>query len=440
MLIKLSKVIFRLKNSSFVRNFFIVMSGTAIAQIIGYALSPIISRLFTPADFGIFGSFNSLVSIVAAGITLEYTQAIIIQKDKRDSMYLFILSCLCTLIIGLLCMIFCLISPSTIYSLMKCSGVWIIIFLIIAIITAGINSALQAWCIWSKAFKQTASSQVIRSFSSNGTQLGLGLIKGGAAGLIIANVIADILACINLFRVILPDILAYRKHINFNKLKKLAREYSDFPKYAATQNMITSLSSGLPVLMLTNYFGISIAGAYAFGVQILHAPMGLILRALRQVLLQKAGETHNRGGSLTSIYLKITIALFSLALLPSIILFIWAPQIFSFIFGTRWHMAGQFARYIILWMLFVFCNLPAVLFAQVIRIQQKILIYDLAMFAGRVSTLILGGLFLTALNTIIIFSLLGAAMNLFLILLVGYNVMKKESEMSWASVRNVLTK
>jgi len=62
------------------------------------------------------------------------------------------------------------------------------------------------------------------------------------------------------------------------------------------------------------------------------------------------------------------------------------------------------------------------------------------MFAGRVSTLILGGLFLTALNTIIIFSLLGAAMNLFLILLVGYNVMKKESEMSWASVRNVLTK
>jgi len=193
-------------------------------------------------------------------------------------------------------------------------------------------------------------------------------------------------------------------------------------------------------LMLTNYFGISIAGAYAFGVQILHAPMGLILRALRQVLLQKAGETHNRGGSLTSIYLKITIALFSLALLPSIILFIWAPQIFSFIFGTRWHMAGQFARYIILWMLFVFCNLPAVLFAQVIRIQQKILIYDLAMFAGRVSTLILGGLFLTALNTIIIFSLLGAAMNLFLILLVGYNVMKKESEMSWASVRNVLTK
>ena len=47
----------RLKKSSFVKNVLVVMSGTAAAQIIGFALTPIISRLFSPSDFGVFGSF-----------------------------------------------------------------------------------------------------------------------------------------------------------------------------------------------------------------------------------------------------------------------------------------------------------------------------------------------------------------------------------------------
>lgn len=440
MSISVNNTFLHFKQSAFIKNMLIVMSGTAIAQAIGFALTPVISRLFTPADFGIFGSFNSVATIIAAGVTLEYTQAIILQKDKEDAMHLFILSCLCTLIVGLICLIFCLLSPVTIYSLIKGNGIWIIILLIIAIVTAGINSALQAWCIWSKAFKKTASSQVIRSISANGIHLGWGLVKGSAVGLIVGAVIADIIACINLFRVILPDILSFRYHVRFAKLKQLAKEYRDFPMYAATQNIITTLSSGLPVLLLIHYFGVTVGGAYAFSVRVLLAPMALILRALRQVLLQKAGETQYKGGRLTSMYLRTTIGLFALASIPSVILIIWSPQIFSFLFGTEWHIAGQFARWLTLWMLAVFCNLPAVLFAQVIRIQHKVLIYDLMVLAGRTSVLILGGMFLSALSTIMFFSIFGAVMNLILILLVGYNIMKNESEMTWTNFRQYIDK
>jgi len=67
----------------------IVMSGTALAQIIGFALTPIISRLFTPADFGIFGSFSAIVGVVLAGITLDYSQAIMLPKEKNDALDLF---------------------------------------------------------------------------------------------------------------------------------------------------------------------------------------------------------------------------------------------------------------------------------------------------------------------------------------------------------------
>jgi O-antigen/teichoic acid export membrane protein len=221
-------------------------------------------------------------------------------------------------------------------------------------------------------------------------------------------------------------------------MRQLAKDYRDFPMYAASQNVINALSSGMPILLLTHFYGIVVAGAYAFGMRILVAPMGLVLSALRQVLFQKAGETQHQGGNLAPLYVKITAGLFAMAFVPSLVLFIWAPQLFTWIFGSQWHTAGEFARFLALWMMFVFCNLPAVLFARLIRIQRAIFIYDLVLLGARGAALMLGGLYLNELQTITLFSLVGAAMNAILIVLVGHAVMKKEGHCNWESIRNSL--
>ena len=398
-----------------------------MAQVVGFSLTPIISRLFSPSDFGILGSFNAVLNIIAAAATLEYTQAIILQRKKEDAINLFAVSCLCTLAVAFFTLIFCLLAPEIVHGIMKTEGIWLLLLLIIGIIVTGLNSACQVWCVRAKAFKHTSASQVIRSLSANGTQIGLGYLKIGAPGLIIANVLADILASLTLFRVLLPDLIALRPCIQWNRMKQLAIEYRDFPMYAATQNVVSTLSSGLPVLLLTQYYGITVGGAYAFGVRILQVPMGFILRPLRQVLLQKASETQLQKGNMIALYVKITVGLFAISILPTFILFIWAPKFFIWIFGSQWHMAGEFAKYLILWLMVAFCNPPAVLFAQVIRIQRTVLFYDLVVLATRILILVLGGMYLNEVHTIMLFSFVGSVLNLFLIFLVGYAVMKKEA-------------
>ncbi len=168
--------------------------------------------------------------------------------------------------------------------------------------------------------------------------------------------------------------------------------------------------------------------------------MGLILSPLRQVLFQKAAEIQHQEQSLASLYIKITAGLFTMAIFPSLVLYIGAPQIFTWVFGAQWHIAGDFARGLIVWLLFVFCNLPAVLFARLIRIQRAIFFYDLVLLAARTTALVLGGLYLSALNTVMLFSFVGAFMNLFLILFVGYFVKKKEVQVNLALMRNSLMK
>jgi O-antigen/teichoic acid export membrane protein len=299
------------------------------AQAIGFALTPVISRLFFPADFGIFGSFSAIAGIVAAGVTLEYTQAIMLPKEKEDALNLFLVSCLCTVAVSILCLAVCLLFPVTVHGWMNTEGAWVLALLVLATFATGLNSSCQAWCVRVKAFKETSASQVVRSLSSNGMQVGFGVLKGGATGLIISVILADILASINLIRVLPPELASLHRTIRWDRIKQLAKDYRDFPLYSASQNVVNALSSGLPVLLLTHYYGIVVAGVYAFGIRILLLPMGLVLRALRQVLFQKAGETLHREEALMPLYVKITAGLFAMILLPSVILIVWSPEIFE---------------------------------------------------------------------------------------------------------------
>jgi len=402
------------------------MTGTAVAQAIGFALTPIISRLFTPSDFGVFGSYDAVLTVIAAGVTLDYSQAIMLPKEKKDAINLFILSCVSVAVISISCLALCLLFPFYLQDIIKAPNTWVLALLVVAILVTGLNQSCQAWCVRVKAFKDTSASQVVRSLSSCGSQIGFGYFKGGSIGLIFSSILADLFASLNLLRVVFRDLWPSRREIQWVRMKQLAKEYRDFPVYSASMNVINSLSIGLPVLLLSHFYGIAVAGAYAFGMRIISAPMGFVLRALRQVLFQKAAETQSMGGRLMPLYVKITAGLFALAFFPTLVLFIWSPTLFIWIFGSQWHTAGDFARYLTLWMMFAFCNLPSVLFARVIRMQRDLFIFNLILLIARALVLILGGVYLSALQTIMLFSVLSAFMNIIFIVIVGFILMRKE--------------
>ena len=155
----------KVKTSVFFRNIFVVMAGTGIAQIISLRLAPVLSRLFTPSDFGIAGSFEAIASIIAAGVTLEYSQAIMLPKEKKDALGVLAVSFVCTVTVSLLALLFCLVTPATINGLMKTKGFWPPALLVLSAFINGLNYSCQAWAVRVKAFRQTSVSQIVRSFS-----------------------------------------------------------------------------------------------------------------------------------------------------------------------------------------------------------------------------------------------------------------------------------
>lgn len=409
------------KNSIFAKNVAVVMSGTAIAQVINFAMAPVISRFFTPSDFGIYGSFISVLAVVAAVVTLQYAQAVMLPKQDEDAANVLAVSMISVFVITLLSIFAVCLFPVKLLSLFKAPNAnWLLWLFPVGVFLSGINQSFQAWCIRRKAFKKTASSQMIRAGSVGALQIVSGFFRYGSGGLIAASVTADGIASLNLARQVFgTDKVLLRSSLAWKRIDRLAVEYRDFPIYSSTQNMMNALSNALPVLLLGYYYGIAVAGAYAFGFRILQAPMSFVLIALRQVLFQKASETYNHGGKLYPLYIKTTGGLLAMAIIPSVILFIWAPSIFSLIFGSKWFEAGIYARWLILWLTVLFCNLPSTLFAAILRQQRNLFFYEFVILLSRASALVAGGLLLSAKGTIILFSVFGCLLNVFYIFWIG---------------------
>jgi lipopolysaccharide exporter len=418
------------KPGSFFHNMSIVMSGTAIAQMIGFALMPVISRLFTSSEFGVYGSFMSVFAVLSTFVTLQYSQAIMLPKKKKAAMHLFFISCLSTALVTFLCVLVVVVSPSIIQKLIKAPDAGLLFLLPAATLVGGLNQSLQAWSVRVKAFKHTASSQIIGSLASSGTWLLAGMGQAGALGLAGGSVLASVLASLNLARVLLRDLRSAWRSATWERIMYLAAEFRDFPSFSAPQHLMNALSQGLPVLLLGHFYGIGVAGFYAFGMRVIEAPMQLVQTALRQVLFQKASETYNHGGNLKHLFLKTTVGLMAVALIPSVLLFVWAPQIFSWIFGGAWWDAGIFARWFTLWMFMAFCNVPSVLFARILRQQRNLFLYECVVLSSRTSILLVGGGYWSSLKTVVAFSVLGFVLNTALILWIGLLLFTKKNPVS----------
>ena len=70
--------------SEFSRNVLTLMTGTTIAQAIPIAISPILTRIYTPEDFGVFALYMAIASIIAVIATGRYEMAIMLPKEEED--------------------------------------------------------------------------------------------------------------------------------------------------------------------------------------------------------------------------------------------------------------------------------------------------------------------------------------------------------------------
>lgn len=410
--------IVRLFQSTFVRNVIIITTGTAGAQAVTMALSPVITRLYGPEAFGIMGTFNAMISIIIPISALTYPIAIVLPDSDQDAKGIIKLSLLITVILSILSILLLGFFNEPIVNVFNLDEISSFLYLIpIVIIFAGLMQVSEQWLIRTKQFSINARVTFLQSLIINGGKIGIGFFHPVSSVLVVMTAIGNGLRA--------GMMIAFAKKSNYEEvrtnqenksIKKLAKEYYDFPAFRAPEVFLNAVSNGLPVLMLTAFFGPAAAGFYSIGRTVLSMPSQLVGKSVGDVFYPRIAEAANNKEDITTLIKKATLVLGGVGFLPFSIVILFGPTLFSFVFGSDWVIAGEYARWIALWSFFGFMNRPSVQSLPVLNAQRFHLFYTIIMLVTRLGVLAIGYyLFSSDTIAIALFGISGAILNLGLI-------------------------
>jgi O-antigen/teichoic acid export membrane protein len=287
----------RILKSPFVRNVAVLSSGTILAQVITALATPVLSRIYGPAEFGILALFLSILAVAAEAVSARYESAVVLPKDDDDGANVLALACLVVLFTSLLSIAgVALFGQALAHRLDSPELTGFLWWIPLALFSVGIFRSMGQWATRKKRFSTISVTQVVRSIVIAVIQIVTGIAGIGASGLIGGRVAGEVSGTSMLW-VRMRDSLDLRRRVSWKRMKELAREYSDFPKFSLPQGVLNAFSQSIAAFLLVFFFDEAIVGIYAMSHRVLVLPMRLLSSSVRQVFLQRASEMRAHGES-----------------------------------------------------------------------------------------------------------------------------------------------
>lgn len=403
--------------SDFTRNILTLMTGAVIAQAIPFLASPILTRIYSPEDFGIFALYSAIVTSAVVVSSLRYELSIMLPRKDEDAQSLVFLSGLLTIVISLIVFILVLIFKNPLVKYVD-PDLKIFLWIVpIGLLFSGGFQIMNSFSTRNKLFKVTSGAKVSQSGVSIGSQVALKLLNFGSIGLIMGKVIGDLVSFLFLFAVNLKKNTLSLVNFNRERILENARRFKDFPKFQALSAFLNQLSQNLPALLLTFLYAPEIAGFYALTTRILGASIRLVGLSTREVYYQKASEMYADGKNIFRLYMRTTLGLAKLGIVPFILIGVFAVYIFTFVFGDEWQTSGIYAQIIVFWAFFLFINAPTTTTIYILNLQKFGLKFEIVSVFIRAAALIAGYHFFdNHYYSVAFFVVAGVLLNLFLIL------------------------
>ena len=328
--------------SEFSKNVLTLMTGTTIAQAIPIAISPILTRIYTPEDFGVFALYLAIVSILVVFTTGQYDLAIMLPKYEKSAISIVKLSLIINTIFSISIFIVIFIFFDFFQSLSdKNSLGYFLYFIPLSVFLIGCYNTMNYWLNRKKQYKMLSTNKVIQSLTSSTSSMTLGIQNFGKDGLIISQLLAQAVVVALLIKKIKMSFLFQ----SFEKLKiiAIARRYIKFPKITMMQSFFSNTTAELPIIIISSFFALKDAGFYSLAQRVVASPISIISSSFFQVFYQSFTTEKNKQKFYKMKFIKINAVL----LPPFILLWFFMEPLFGFVFGEEWVIAGVYSQIIL---------------------------------------------------------------------------------------------
>ncbi|MFP3982445.1 MAG: oligosaccharide flippase family protein [Desulfurivibrionaceae bacterium] len=384
-----------LPSNRFARSVSVLAGGTAAGQAIVVAASPILTRLYSPEDFGVLAVFASLLGILGVIASLRYQLAIPLPESDEEAANVTVLSLL--VVLGMALLTAAIAIPfrqpiaDALNSPLLAEYIWL---LPLGLLLMGVYQVFSYWAIRTRAFSAIARTKLTQSISMVAVQItGYAL---GPLALLIGRIFGQAAGTTTLGSLALGKRREAFRHMTRSGIREAACRYYNFPLYSSWAGLLNSGGTQLPPILFSMFYGPGAAGHYMLAHRIIALPMTLLGRAIADVFMPDAVEALRESRLRDSVVL-VHKNLARIVLPPAAMLFIVAPDLFRIAFGPDWEEAGHMVRW-----------LTPMLFLQfIVSPLSRIFV---ALERQRLSLALQGNLFLLRLGSLAIAGYLGIAL------------------------------
>lgn len=406
------------KKSELRRNFLILSSGTALSEIIPVLASPILTRLYTPEEFGVFMFYFTIAGVLSSVSMGKYETAIVLPKKNIDGTIMVNIGLVLSVLSGIFLSLIFVFFHSELLNLFNLTEIeqkpalGLIIFLMLSY---NVYIVFDNWLNRVENFSLMAKGKVMQK--SITIIISLAFSSLGHFALSVGRIIGQTLTAIIFWaksRDVKWNQSGYKNAIS--ELKRVAVEYNHFPLYLLPSSLANKFSNNIPNLLLGKYFSFDVTGYYAWSFRIIGSPMNIITSSISKLLYSKTTELNNANKSLLPIVRSTYIKMAAAATVPFLLLGVFAPEIFGFVFGKDWVIAGVYTQLLMPWLFMVFLNNPVSVIFLVLKKQKQLFRYEFVLLLARLCAFFVGALvFKSQMITIGLYSAVGFVFSLFLL-------------------------
>ena len=361
-----------------------VLGGALGAQALPLLAAPLITRLCAPADVGAFSMWLGVVAVAAIGATLRLEAAMILDHGSEHQ--------------------------ATCFSVVAYSASWVAIVMTLgaalarllevpvamhmswfALLSMGLATWMTAcmqttlaYATSRNAFGKAAQAKIWAAGSIAVSQVGLLSIGIGGAALLIGQLAGLAVGLTAAFLLLSPP----RPRLALapdQQQRSYLRRHSAFWRFSLPSNLLNIVVGQLPLFMIGAKHGVLAAGLYALTQRVLSAPIALLAASVLEVFKRQSVIDFQAHGNCREAYRYTFKALVLLGMGPSLVLYLFSPQLFAWVFGEEWRAAGELAQILapLHFLNFIASPLSYVFF---VAGKQKIdLLWQIALFLMTVS-------------------------------------------------------
>lgn len=325
--------------ADFLKNLSILAGGTLLNQVLLFAVTPILSRLYNPFQFGLLAVFTSVATILSIPLTAKLENAIVLPKEEIEAFKIAKLGFLVATVVSSIILVFIIgfymVSPFE----------WIYFLTIPCAYLMGIFNIMMFSLHRMLQYSLVSKYLIIQTIVLISANLICGVLKVDF-GLIFAYLSGYFFITILLVIRIKKTWSKFSIFsLDVREFVSVLKKYSSFYKFYLPFQLATVGGQSLVPLFLGFFYNVSVVGFFSISSRILRAPFLLFVGSIGNIFKNDATRVFkNNFAEILVLFRKTFFRLLIISFVTFSAIAILCDYFFPKFLGVEWNDAIIYAR------------------------------------------------------------------------------------------------